>query len=235
MEQSCRFSLKQIAIVSQHLGLADYTNMLSFLHCPFRIIRDMSGLSAVCDGLLLPGEGDCDPALYGQKNRGSRDLCLAEDLLQLSAFSRYLHAGRPILGIDKGMQIINIGLGGSIRQHIGSYPHDRINCPFKCPDFSDRYHTTFLTEGSLLEALYGTCILVNSAHHQALDRLGDGLEAIQYAHDGCPEAISHRTLPVIGVQWHPERMRPSAPAQKKDCAPAFADGSLIFGLFLALI
>lgn len=230
VEQTRRSFLKQIAIVSRHPLLTDYTNMLSLLHCSFLIIRDAGGLSTLCDGLLLPGKGDCSPALYGKKNNGSRSLCLEEDLLQLSAFEQYMQAKRPILGIDKGMHLINIGLGGSIRQNIGDYPHSRIDWPCEICNYFDRYHTTSLPEGSLLEALYGPCICVNSAHHQAIDQLGRELDIIQYAPDGCPEAILHRSLPIIGVQWHPERM-----CFEAGQFPGFADGSLLFRLYLALI
>lgn len=235
--------LKQIAIVSLHQNLLNYTDMLSALQCSFRIVRDVDGLSPVCDGLLLSGGGDCCPALYGQKNKGSRNLCLEEDLLLLSALDFYLHAGHPILGIGKGMHIINIAFGGSLHQHIGNYPHDAIRLSFPNTgifkhEFIERYHHTTFTEGSILEALYGSSVLVNSSHHQAIDRLGNELEIIQYAYDDCPEAISHRTLPVIGLQWHPEQCRNckafSCPA-KKDCPSALADGSLIFKLFLALV
>ncbi len=72
----------------------------------------------------------------------------------------------------------------------------------------------------MLEALYGASLLVNSRHHQSLDRIGSGLETVQLAFDNCPEAVLHRTLPIIGVQWHPECLLPG--------------GRLLFRLFLAL-
>lgn len=219
--------------------------MLTRLHCSFRIIRCTDSLSPLCDGLLLPGDSDCCPLLYGQKNKGSRSVCLEEDLLQLSALEHYCRSGRPVLGIDKGMHLINLAFGGSLRQHIGHYPHDAVRTSLIV---FDRCHSTSLREGSMLEALYGTSLFVNSRHHQAIDRLGSGLEAVQLAFDGCPEAVQHRTLPVIGVQWHPEclppdRALPQADAARRcpaliskaaDCPPGLADGSLLFRLFLAL-
>lgn len=229
--------------------------MLTFLRCSFRIIRCADSLSPLCDGLLLPGETDCCPQLYGQKNNGSRDVCLEEDLLQLSALERYRHAGRPVLGIDKGMHLINLAFGGSLRQQIGRYPHDAVYLKYHgrpAPDFFsasasrlcetaargvlifDRYHSTCLREGTMLEALYGSVLLVNSRHHQALDRIGGGLETIQLAFDGCPEAVQHRALPIIGVQWHPERAPSALTPKTTDCFPCLADGSLLFRLFLAL-
>lgn len=226
--------MKQIAIVSLQQNLSSYTNMLTALHCSFRIIRCTDSLSPLSDGLLLPGSRDCTPQLYGQKNNSSRSLCLEEDLLQLSAFDRYCHAGRPILGIGKGMHLINIAAGGSLRQHIGHYPHDavRICSPLRTESF-ERFHETSISEGSMLEALYGTSLLVNSSHHQALDRIGSRLDCVQSAFDGCPEAVQHRSLPILGVQWHPERLLPIK--DKTDCPSPLADGSLLFRLFLAFI
>lgn len=226
--------MKQIAIVSLHQNLSDYTNMITSLHCSFRIIRCTDSLSPLCDGLLLPGDRDCAPLLYGQKNNGSRNICLEEDLLQLSALDCYRLAGRPVLGIGTGMHIINIAFGGSTCQHIGHYPHDavRIRSPLKTKMF-DRCHDTTLSEGSMLEALYGTTLLVNSSHHQALDRIGYRLDCVQSAFDGCPEAVLHRSLPIMGVQWHPERLLPKE--NKTDCPSPPADGSLLFRLFLAFI
>ena len=260
--------MKQIAIVSLHQNLSDYINMLTSLRCSFRIIRCEDSLSPLCDGLLLPGDRDCTPQLYGQKNNGSRDVCLEEDLLQLSALERYRHAGRPILGIGKGMHLINLAFGGSLCQQIGQYPHDAVclKCPINkdivpilhstavsasciCETTSnsascicettplrvlvfDRYHSTTLREGSMLEALYGASLFVNSRHHQALDRIGCGLEPVQLAFDGCPEAVQHRTLPIIGVQWHPECLLPAR--KTAGCLYTPADGSLLFQLFLAL-
>lgn len=235
--------MKQIAIVSLHQNLSDYIDMLTLLRCSFRVIRCTDSLPPLCDGLLLPGGRDCSPLLYGQKNNGSRNVCIEEDLLQLSALEQYIHAERPVLGIDKGMQLINIAFGGSLRQHIGHYPHDAVRLGVLV---FDRYHSTTLREGSMLEALYGASLIVNSSHHQAIDRLGRDLEITQFAYDGCPEAVQHRTLPVIGVQWHPERLLPDKdcrlhaspfPVQKPNetgCLSAPADGSLLFRLFLAL-
>lgn len=226
--------MKQIAIVSLHQNLSDYTDMITSLHCCFRIIRDADSLSPLCDGLLLPGDRDCAPQLYGQKNKGSRNVFLEEDLLQLSALDCYRRAGRPVLGIGAGMHIINIAFGGSICQHIGCYPHDavRIRRQLTFKTF-DRRHDTTIREGSMLEALYGASLLVNSSHHQALDRIGSRLDCVQSAFDGCPEAVLHRSLPIIGVQWHPERLLPQE--NKTDCPSLLADGSLLFRLFLAFV
>ncbi len=107
----------------------------------------------------------------------------------------------PVLGICKGLQIINVGLGGTLYQDM---PTARLHRYAE----GDQYHATVIREGSWLYGLYGACAVVNSAHHQSIRTLGRGLCAVQHCPlDGCIEAVSHRELPILGVQWHPERLQ----------------------------
>ena len=152
--------------------------------------------SARCDALLLPGGGDIHPRFYGQALRGAEDLDEARDEYELALLRRFLAAGKPVLGICRGAQLINVALGGTLRQHIDG--HSQING-------SDRRHSV-TTDDSLLRALYGERFSVNSAHHQAAERPGDGLRVIARSPDGVVEALRHDTLPLLAVQWHPERL-----------------------------
>lgn len=150
-----------------------------------------------CDGLLLPGGGDVDPARYGQELRGSRGIDPDRDRRELDAVSLFVDLGRPVLGICRGVQLLNVWFGGTLHQDI--------------PDHSgtegrDRLHGSVI-EDAALRAVYGERFVINSAHHQAVDRLGTGLRPVQWADDGTIEALRHETLPVFGVQWHPERLR----------------------------
>lgn len=151
------------------------------------------------DGLVLPGGGDIAPIFYHRKNRGSKNICISEDIIQLLLFHRFLEQEKPILGICKGMQLINIALGGSLIQEL---PTGK----FHAYHNGDRYHTTKALSGSHLHSIYGNDCITNSAHHQAINKLGTGLRITQYAFDGVIEGIEHTSLPIIGVQWHPERM-----------------------------
>ena len=153
------------------------------------------------DGLLLPGGGDISPIFYHKKNHGSQNICITEDIIQILLFHRFLEQKKPILGICKGMQLINVALGGNLIQDL---PTKKLHAY----DNDDRYHITKALPGSQLHSLYGNDCITNSAHHQAINKLGDHLRITQYAHDGVAEAIEHDTLPIIGVQWHPERMQP---------------------------
>ena len=151
------------------------------------------------DGLLLPGGGDIAPLFYHQKNYGSRNICITEDIIQLLMFHRFYEQKKPILGICKGMQLMNVALGGNLYQSLQAEDlHAWHN--------QDRYHKTTLLPGSILHSLYGKNIVINSAHHQAIQTLGENLIATQYAFDGTIEGIEHNSLPILGVQWHPERL-----------------------------
>lgn len=161
------------------------------------------GEVARCDGLLLPGGGDITPAFFGEKNNGSRNIDTELDILQLQALELAVRRSMPVLGICKGMQIINVGLGGTLVQDLPS-----ASCAIHRYEDGDRYHSSVIQRDTCLYTLYGENAVINSAHHQAVKRLGEGLRAIQWCpEDQCVEALVHDTLPMIGVQWHPERIR----------------------------
>ena len=150
-------------------------------------------------GLLLPGGGDIDPALFGQENRGSENINTSLDKKQLSVFHRFNSDGKPILGICKGHQIINVALGGTIIQHL---PTAEKHTAYD----GDSVHELVCSPGNILYELYGQRFYTNSSHHQGLDRLGQGLSAVASSRDGVIEAVIHENGRILGLQWHPERM-----------------------------
>lgn len=174
-----------------------------------RFLRDFSAIPITtltpgelsdCDALLLPGGGDITPAFFGERNCGSRNIDTELDILQFQALDYALRRKLPILGICKGMQVINVAFGGTITQDLQSAGIHQYNG-------QDQYHPTNILEGSCLHELYGAYAVVNSAHHQGIGRLGKKLKAIQWCQtDGCIEAIVHDSLPILGLQWHPERL-----------------------------
>ena len=153
------------------------------------------------DGLILCGGCDVEPHRYGQDMNGTLGTDPARDETEFTLIHEYIHSGKPILGICRGQQVLNIYFGGNLVQHLpGSEYHT------SGKDF-DLVHTTCAMEGSLLQQLYGNTFPVNSSHHQAIDRLGDGLVVTQLCtRDNIIEGIRHKNLPILGVQWHPERM-----------------------------
>lgn len=162
-------------------------------------------LIAVADGLLLAGGGDFDPELFGQTphpNLGRVDP--VRDALELALYRGARARGVPVLGICRGLQAINVAEGGSLHQHLpdvdGALQHmqrDNAGAP---------HHAIRFDVDSRLAAAYGSeRIRSNSYHHQAIDRLGDGLRAVGWSDDGLVEAIeADGGAPVVAVQWHPE-------------------------------
>ncbi len=163
------------------------------LECP-----DETTLSQY-DGLLLPGGADIDPARYGQPMNGSRNINPELDDKQFAILDVFAKANKPILGICKGHQVLNVYFGGTLIQHIPQY-----EC-HTCDD-ADKAHPTTAVTGSWLADLYGTEFSVNSAHHQAVDQAAPGFQVIQMSDDGVIEAIAHPDKPILSLQWHPERM-----------------------------
>ena len=181
-----------------------------------------------CDALLLCGGDDVDPARYGQENRGSVGIDPARDEAEFALLDAFCAAGRPVMGICRGHQIINVWLGGSLIQDIGQDIGPAL-APAHGGEGGDRVHQIRAAEGSLLRRLYGPEFAVNSSHHQALGRLGRGLAVTARSHDGVVEAVEHNTLPLFGVQFHPERMTGAR------ARPDTVDGGAIFRAFLELI
>lgn len=154
------------------------------------------------DGLLLCGGGDPEPALFGQENKGSYAIDRRRDQRELGLLHRFLQMKKPVLAICRGHQLLNVAFGGSLVQHLPT-AHLHMGAG------EDLWHPVEATD--LLCRLYGPRFTVNSCHHQGLDRLGRGLLPIAHAPDGVVEGVTHRTLPVLGVQFHPERMEQGTP------------------------
>jgi len=196
----------------------NYRNALTHLGVEYAVGLDLEPEDF--DGLIIPGGGDVDPSFYGQGINGSEDIDIELDNAQLDIIDRFLSAGRPILGICRGEQILNVFFGGSLIQNLpNAYRHKRDHN-------GDRAHPTQAEEGSFIADIYGTAPVVNSAHHQAVDRLGSGLKVVQMSDDNVIEAFYHTTLPVWGVQWHPERM--CFEKKRSDTV----DGSRVISFFL---
>ena len=152
------------------------------------------------DGLVLCGGSDVHPSRFGEENDGSVGIDLERDAAEFDLMRAYVDAKKPILGICRGYQVINIFFGGSLYQDISESDfHKKRNG-------EDNVHTVSAIPDSVIGRLYGESFAVNSAHHQALKALGEGIRATAFWNGQYAEAIEHTTLPIFGVQWHPERM-----------------------------
>ena len=186
--------------------------------------RYLPGPDLAYDGLLLAGGGDMDPALFGQADRGSREIDRARDRAELALLDAFLGAGKPVLAICRGHQVVNVWAGGDLIQDL-----DPALAPFHGGGEEDRVHPVRAAEGSLLHRLYGPVFPVNSSHHQALGRLGRGLTVSARSEGGVAEAMEHENLPLISVQFHPERMT------GEKARPDTVDGGAVFRAFLDMV
>ena len=159
------------------------------------------------DGLLISGGYDIDPLLFGEEPRRSLEFVYRDtDIFQLRTIQTALRRNQPLLGICKGIQLLNVACGGTIYQDLSESPDSFIkhsqNRKRACPS-----HTVVAEEGSLVAELLGTAFPVNSYHHQAVKDVGRGLRITSRAMDGVVESLEMEEAPfAVGVQWHPEMM-----------------------------
>jgi len=180
------------------------------------------------DGLMLTGGGDIDPARFGEAPHPSvAEVSGARDTLELELTERAVRQELPLLAICRGIQVLNVALGGTLYQDIPSDPGSPIDHSQKERRDRPTHAVKVLGEGTRLGRILGTLELeVNSFHHQAVKRLGRGLREIAWASDGIIEGVE---LPgadgfVVGVQWHPEDLVEHDPVARSLFA-AFVDAA----------
>ena len=172
-------------------------------------ISNITKLLGQLDGLLLSGGGDVSSAFYnGESHPDIVGVCEERDQLEIELLKNALKANKPVLGICRGTQLINIALGGTLYAHIpGQFKTDIIH---NTPEEKDRdclVHEVELDPNSKIGRITGqNRITVNSFHHQAIRTVAPGLRVTARATDGLIEAVELPDEPfgVIGVQWHPE-------------------------------
>lgn len=190
----------------------------SYLHAVRRagamsvLVPPIPSSSAQCDaildrvdGVLLIGGVDVDPSTYGARRETHTETGNpARDAHELALTRCALERDTPLLGICRGMQLLNVALGGSLIQHLDDKKravHRRALGTFEGTD-----HTVRLVARSAVHAAIGEIDhCVHCHHHQAVDQLGTDLRAVAHAHDGVVEAVeSNSHTYAVGVQWHPE-------------------------------
>jgi putative glutamine amidotransferase len=158
--------------------------------------RSIEGL----DGLLISGGSDVDPAMYGEARRPEvTDVDSERDRMEAELIRQALAADLPLFGICRGMQLMNVACGGTLIQHLPTAVTHRVQQVANA-------HAIVAAAGTKLASIIGTDRkLVNSRHHQAVDRLGRGLVESAIAPDGVLEGLEHPDKRfAIAVQWHPE-------------------------------
>lgn len=173
--------------------------------------------SNLCDGFLFCGGDDITPWLFGEElvtSCGKTDS--QTDMFHLSFMEYLLSTKLPILGICRGMQLLNIALGGTIYQDIKLRGELSINHMQLSGKRSDVSHKVVFSKNSLLYNICGNCEFTNTFHHQCIKALGNDLRITGITSDGIVEALESIAHPfVVGVQWHPECMYESFSSMRK--------------------
>jgi putative glutamine amidotransferase len=182
----------------------------------------LRGIYDELDGVFLPGGADIDPAAYGEARHPRCDNTdPARDRVELALAGWAMADHKPVLGVCRGLQLVNLAAGGTLYQDLaeqmpGAIKHDYF--PFGGRHARDYLaHEVRIAAGSRLAALFGAgAVKVNSMHHQGIRTLGAGLAATAVAPDGLIEGIeSADGSYVVGVQWHPEVLTDSCPKTRR--------------------
>lgn len=157
------------------------------------------------DGIVILGGYDIDSALYHEEARSCIGIDPIIDAFDISLINLAIKKNKPILGICRGLQIINVALGGSLYQDLNDDFSNQID-----HNYSAKHETPFeghmisIDQDSILYPIFGSKLMVNSYHHQGIKDLAKPLTAIAYSDDGLIEALIGPNI--LAVQWHPERM-----------------------------
>ncbi len=169
--------------------------------------EEYAELAHQIDGYLIPGGADVAPLLYGEEpQRTVTFVRRFDDEYEFAMIRKMAELGKPVLGICRGSQVINVAFGGTLWQDIPSQLPNSNGHYMKGPRH-EAYHTAKLVENSRLAQIFGCDKLeINSFHHQAVKDVAPGFQVAATAPDGVIEAIEHESKFILGVQWHPECM-----------------------------
>jgi putative glutamine amidotransferase len=180
---------------------------VALLATPGHDDASLQRLVSLAHGVVLTGGEDVEPACYGQERLAECGPSNpARDHMEMEVLRLARARGLPVLAICRGMQLLNVALGGTLYQDIpsqlgGDLLHEQL------APLDRRWHHATVERGSGFERIFGSReLFINSFHHQAIDRLAPGLRATVVAEDGVVEGVEGTEGPwLFGVQWHPER------------------------------
>lgn len=161
--------------------------------------KDFDRIANEFDGLLVTGGEDVNPIRYNEENTESLDVNDNLDDMDFKLIKSFIKVNKPILGICRGLQTINVVCGGSLIQDIPTMFNSNLNHSSK-----EVGHSVVIKEDTMLSRIIGSEVHVNSYHHQAIKDLAEGFVVSARSSDGLIEAIEKDNI--IAVQWHPERM-----------------------------
>ncbi len=175
---------------------------------------------ALLDGLILSGGGDVNPETYGAEAHAQvAKIDHERDDFELAMAKFMLEIDKPMLCVCRGMQVLNIAMGGSLIQHIpdefdGSLEHRIVDDALTYGSGPTPHDVTLSADSRLAKMMKNQTVTTVSWHHQSLDKVAPGLEVVAKAADGVIEAVELSGKPVFAVQWHPELSAAEDPAQQ---------------------
>lgn len=186
--------------------------------------ENLRALAEMADGLLLPGGDDVHPRHYGTEDvhESSGPFSAERDEMEIALAKFFIACGKPVFGICRGVQVLNVALGGTlyqdIRSEIGtSVRHEYDASVSKILRYTEDAHEVYLLEDTALASFFGReKIVTNSLHHQAVKEVAPILRMSAVAEDGIIEGIESKDLNgswILGVQWHPETIVQEHPEQ----------------------
>lgn len=186
--------------VQKHFVNNDYLKYVEgkFIPILLPIDKKIDELLEICDCFLITGGDDMDPSWYNQKKHPKTcNVEIKMDILDKTVIEYAIKTKKPLLGICRGFQSLNVFLGGTLIQDIPGDTHKNL---------SDNVNITLTGEGNIFKQIYTNESLINSYHHQGVDLLANDLIPTILS-NGLVEAVEHKTLPIIAVQWHPEKLK----------------------------
>lgn len=201
---------KRFSIIQTYIEAIENAGGLPFI-IPLTAKDTLMEMHSRLDGLVLGGGGDIHPQFYGEEPSGNLDrMSMRQDRVELAMAGWSILERKPTLGICRGMQIINVALGGTLHQDIATEVKTDIdhNESFTAKDFSKNVHDIILQPGSRTAKALGTDrTAINSLHHQAIKDLAPDLRVVGTAPDGIIEAVEGKQdMYLVGIQAHPEVM-----------------------------
>lgn len=210
--------LPWVAVPNTYIQAVIFAGGMPVLIPPNFPIEEFDTLLSRLDGIVLSGGGDIEPARFGGENHEKvKNINPQRDETEIQLATKVIEMGMPFLGICRGLQVVNVALGGSLYTHIPDQVETTISHANPVPDHPPdllAHEVEIEADSRLYNIVNEKSILVNSRHHQGIKDLGDGLRVTGTAPDGIIEAVEVPEHPFgMAVQWHPESFTDNRAAQ----------------------